>query len=285
MHRHIGLGNAQPLRDEIARALRRLEPAPDLASAAVDACRRGWRLHGGVRQMRQVILGDHTARRGRQGVRTAMFVHHLAWSACGSLQFGPVAARIVAAVGPVLPDDVEGITALACSPGAVGNDCNPTQRIEGRWRIHRCDAHDALDARNLHRPAGIEMPHPPPKHRRTGDHGMQQARQLDVDAVDRSARNDCPGVHDTELTLADIAEFGRCLQTQGLPARHRKPCRCSGQLAIVEAATGGVVNHPVIARHDLADRYRPARCRRRLQHLAGGRPAATHRFEEMPEAA
>ena len=69
-------GHAEPLGDEVARRLRRLEAALHLAFAVDDAGRCGRRLHRRVREMRQVVLRLDPLRSAGHRRRHVPFIAH-----------------------------------------------------------------------------------------------------------------------------------------------------------------------------------------------------------------
>ncbi len=107
----------QVLGDDLGGGLRGLHARPDFALAVLDARHGGGRLHGGMREVGQVVLGLHPPGRGGQGRHgVAVVARHLAGLLHQLAQVGLVGIGIVAAVGAVVPVDLQGLAALDQRP-------------------------------------------------------------------------------------------------------------------------------------------------------------------------
>ena len=286
VHGHVLDRDADALRDQVAGGLRRLEAAPDLALPVRDPRRRGRRLHGRVREMRDVVLRLDALCSLRHGGRVvAVVAHHLPGLAHGSLELLPEGDRVVAGVRSVVPHDLQRLAALHRSPGVPRDDGDAAERIELGRRGARLDLDHAHHAGHLERFGGVVALDLAAVHRRTRDDGIEHAVEPRVDAVPGLAGRDVPRVDRLELALADVAELRRVLELDRIPGGHRLRGGRFCQRAIPETAPGRNVHHLVVLGLHFADRHLPALGGGRFEHLARGGAAAAHRIEEVARAA
>ena len=126
----ILLGNAKRLGDVLTRSARTLHRRPDLRLVALDVGDRNRRLHGDMGEMRQIVLThDHLVGVLQGGLDVTLLAYYQAGLACGFLELGPVAGRIVFA-GAVVPDDLQRVAALDRGAGVACDHCDAAERLE-----------------------------------------------------------------------------------------------------------------------------------------------------------
>ena len=283
---HVGGRQAEPLRDQVAGGLGRLEAAPHLALPIRDARHGRRRLHGRVREMRNVVFRAQPARGARDaGVEVPVVADDRARLPRGFLERGLVRGGVVVRVRAVVPPDLERFPALHGRPGAASDDGHAAQRVElGRGRAS-LDGYDPDDARDLERLAVVVARDRPAVDRRARDDSVEHVGEPRVDAVLRLAGSDVATVDQLDLPLADVAELRGVLETQRLAGRDRLLGGCLGERTVAEPPARRPVHDLVVLRLHLAHGHFPLVGRRRLEHGAGGRAAPTHRVEEVPGAA
>src|SRR6185369_4935779 len=141
---------------------------------------------------------------------------------------------------------------------------------------HLLHAPHALDLR------GVEALHLAAEDGAILDRGVEEARQLDVDAVDRLADHLVGGIEPLER-LADQLPLLRVLQLHVL--RHRQLRRGFGDLAVPDAALRGTVRDDAVRGAALGDRDLPLVGRGLRQHHARGGAAFAHVFVRFADAA
>ena len=223
MHRHLLERQPEALRNVLARRLRRLRRRPHFAMAIDDARRRTRRLHRGVREVRQVILGFHLARSLRHGcIDVACLAKHFPGLARGLLELGAIGGRVVASVLAIVPVDLQRLPPLHRDPGIVRHDRDAAERLKlrGRRRARNLDHfHDTGNRQRLRR---IEARHFAAEHRRARDDGIEHSIESHVDAVLGATVRDVRSIEQGNVLLADVTELRRILQPQRVARRHRK---------------------------------------------------------------
>ncbi len=236
--------------------------------------------------MRQVVFADdHLVGALQGGIDVAFLAHHKARLARGFLELGAIGDRLVFAVGPVVPDDLQGVAALDRCPRVARDHRDAAERLEFRRPRPSLDFHHLLDAGNLHGLRSVERHDPAAGHRRTGNNGVLHAGQTDVGAVTCRSHRDVAQVHHADLALAQIAEVLRILQSQAFDIRHRLPGGIGCQIAEPDAASARAVDDLVIDRLHFADRHAPAFRRGGLEHRAGRSADLAHRHQIVARAA
>ncbi len=286
MDGHVRRRDAQSLRDQVTGRLGGLEAAPHLALPVHDARHGRRRLHGRVRQVRNVVFRAQPARgAGDAGVEVPVVADDGTRLARGFLERGLERGGVVVGVRPVVPADLQRPAALHRGPGVPADDGDAAQGIElGRSRAS-LDRDDPDDTRDLERIAVVVARDRAAVDRRARDDGVEHVGKPRVDAVLRLAGRDVAAVDQLDLPLADVAELRGVLQTERLPGRDGLLGRGLGQGPVAEAPARRPMHDLVVLRLDLGHRHLPLGRRRRLQHGAGGRAAAAHRIEEVARAA
>ena len=157
---------------ETLRPRLELRGGPDVHAVGSHVCRAVHRLHGRVRQERQLVRRVDL-RRGRcQSRLRVAVVPRLRARLLGPLRehLGDARARHLR-VGSLVPGHVQCIAALLGGPIPVGHDGDASR-----------DLHDLPHARDGLCLGGVERPDFPAKHRGARDHRDQHPRRLDVDA-------------------------------------------------------------------------------------------------------
>ena len=244
------------------------------------------RLHRRLGQMREVIFGFQPLGRSFQGgLDIAVVAHHLAGLAGGLFQFGFVRLGIVAAVRPLIPFQLEGLAALDGRPGVAGDHGYAAERVEIGGRRTAFQFQHPHHPRHLEGIAGVVFQDFATEHRRPRHHRVQHALEAGIDAVLATARNQGRSVVNSELALADIAEFRRVLQMQTIAGGRRQPGGGPGQLAVAQRPAAGRMQDPVLLGADFPGRHPPLRGGRRFQHLPRRRAHPAHRRKEVAHAA
>ena len=286
VHGHVRRRHAQSLRHPVPRGLGRLEAAPHLALALGDAHGGGRRLHGRVREVRDVVLGLEAAGgAGHPRIEVPVVAHDLPGLARGVLERGLEAHRVVAGIRAVVPLDLQRLAAPHGRPRVAGDDRDAAQRMEQGGRRTALDFHHAHHARDLERLCPVVARDLAAIHRRPRHHGIQHPVQSGVDTVLRLAGDDVAAVDQLQVALADVAKLRRGLETHRLPRRDGLAGRGLGQRPVSGAPAGRAMHDLVVLRLDFGHGHAPAGGRRRFQHGARGRAAAAHGVEEVPRAA
>ena len=286
VHHHLLGLDADGLGDVVARLAWALHRRPHLPLAARHprGCRR--RLHGGMRDVRSVVLGcDHLGSGGQRLVDVALVALDLAALLHGGFELGAVGLGIVDLVGSIVPGDLERVPPLERRPGVLGDHRNAAERREfGRSRRWR-DLHDLLHARHLQGRARIQRGDLAADHRRSRYHRKLHARQHHVLTVRGLAGRDVDEIGNAHIALADVAERARFLELDLVGCRHGLRSRGLRQLAITELSPGGLVHDLVQTRLDLGGGNTPLLGRGRLQHGPRGSSALAHGLDEVADAA
>jgi len=231
---------------------------PYLAATVAESDHAVHRLHGGVRQIGEVVAGaDHFGclAESRVGVTALMR------DEAGRLRQFPVAGENLVAAEPeglaFVPVHREGVASFFRAPGIGG------QHRHALGNLHHVD-------HAFHRPgaAGVEGLDRGAEARRMRHHRHQHARQLHVLGEAGLA----VGLVDAVLALdafADQAEILRVLQFQG--GRNGLFRSQFGQFAECGAAPRFRMANHAVAYADLGSRHAPLRRCRADQHGAAGR--------------
>src|SRR5262249_33341713 len=264
----------------------RLERALDLDLAVRGPDGRGSRLHRGARKMGNVVVGAKLLGGTRDGRIVVTVIAHDGPGLAGRLlERRLVRHRVVRAVGPVFPHDLERVPTLDGRIRVRGDDGDTAQRIELDRRRAGLDLHDPDHARDLERLGGVEARDGATEHRWPRHYRVEHAVEPRVDAVLRLARHDVLAIDQLQLALADVAELRWILESHGLPRRHRLVRRRGRERSGPEAPTGRLVHDFVVLRLDFAHRNLPAGGRGGFEHHARRGAALAHRLQEMPRAA
>ena len=126
-------GDVERLRQIFAGAAGALYGSPDLDLAVGEIGRRHRRLHARVGQMRQIIFaGDDLVGALECRFDIAIVTNNEAGLARRFLEFGAVGLGVVGRIGPVVPDDLQGIASLDGRTGITGDHGDAAERLEFR---------------------------------------------------------------------------------------------------------------------------------------------------------
>ena len=108
VHSDVLGGHAEPFRDQVARRLGRLEAAPHLTLTLRDTRRRRRRFHGGMGEMRDVVLRLDAARCARHGcAEVSVVAYDLPCLVRRLLELRLVGRGIVVGVRSIVPHDLQ----------------------------------------------------------------------------------------------------------------------------------------------------------------------------------
>ncbi len=273
---------AEAFGDVVAHRLRALEAAPDLALAAGHTRRGRRRLHRGLRQVRDVVVGLHRlGGAAHRGIDIAAVANHLARLVARGLHRAAVGGGIVSRVRAAVPVELERFAALHRRPGVVGDHRHAGQRRKRHRQRRALDLDDLHHAGHLQRGGGVEALQRRAEDRRARDHGVEHVGQHDVLPIDRAAGGHRHAVDQLGLLLADVAKLRRRFQAQRVGLGHRQLGRVGGDLAEAELAPAGLVDQLVLHGRDFGRGHAPARGGRGFEHAARGGAAAAQRHEEV----
>ena len=183
--RDIALGNAERLRDVLARAAGALHRRPDLRLVTLDVGDRHRRLHADMGKVRQIVFADDDLVGALQSsLGVAFLAHDEARLARGLLELLAIGDGVVFAVGAVVPGQLQRVAALDRRAGVARDHGNAAERLEFRRPRPAAHLHHLLDAGDLQRRVRIERDQLAAGHRRARD-----ARHISCLAGVRRRRN------------------------------------------------------------------------------------------------
>ena len=211
---------------------------------------------------------DHLGRAGKGLIHIAVVLEHLGARALGQLggRGGEALARLCGG-GPFVPGDHELPPGALRHPPAVGHDRNaaqqPGQIAPALDHESIADAGERLDLIDVGRG------HLAAEDRALGEHGVPHARDLDVDAEERPARQDARIV-DAGDRRADDGEFLGILEPDGLQVGRGNGRRLGDELAVTQLPAARLVEDGGGGGGALRFGHAPGEGGRRHQHLPGG---------------
>ncbi len=204
---YILLVDAQSRRHRILRRLRILDRRPEDTLAVLEVGNGHFRLHGGVGEVRDIILSlQGFGRGGKALVDVAHVSNYLARLACGGLQLLLVFRRGVAGIRARIPNNFQFFAALKGSPSVVGNDGNATQRLKGMRRPEGRDLDCTGNAAHLERILVVKRRELAAQDGRTLYGGVHHAIDFSVHSEGGLTMRDIGKIVDGNV-FADIAIF------------------------------------------------------------------------------
>ncbi len=283
---HLLERDPEALREVALGRLRRLRAAPHLDGIRRHARGAARGLHRRLRQMRDVVLRlDALCRCLHRCIDVAVVAHDFARGARMGFQCLAILGRRVAAVGAVVPGDLQLGAPLDGGESVLRHHRDAAHRLERRRDRGRVDRHHLEHTRNLERLRRIVARDLAAIDRRPCDHREGEPLRPRIDAVLRVPSGDIEAVDELNIVMADEAEFRGILELERRTLGHRTRRGAPRQRAKAEAAAGRGVHDLIVLRRQLRGRDLPAVGGLGFQHLPRGGADAAQRREMLAHAA
>ena len=257
MHLHLLRWDAADLGAEALRTRLELRRRPDVDAVGAHVCGAVHRLHGRVREQRQLVRGLDLARRTRERAVGIAVVARLGAGLGGRLaqELRDAGARDLG-VRPVVPLHVERVASFLGVPVAVGDHGHA-----GR------DLHHVLHAGDGLRLGGVEVRDLAADGGAARHHGDEHAGPLDVDAELGRAVHLGRGVEPLHPRAEDLPVFG--LFERGILGDGERR-GLGGELAVRQPPLAPGVDHGAPLGAAIDSVHCPRLARGRDEHLARG---------------
>ena len=139
-------------------------------------------------------------------------------------------------VRAVVPGDLQGVAALHCRPGVLGDDGDAADRLELGRDLGRVDLEHLDYAGDLHGLGIVVARHLAAEDRRAGNEGVEHPVETGIEAVHGLAGGEVLVVDGADLALADELEGFLILQGHALASGHGEFGGCRRHVAKAERA-------------------------------------------------